>query len=105
VDHTTLAIYHPAAMIVYTRCPTVLAEQFADTLILLDHRDGQCVQLNAAAGCVWHALSQPAAVATVADALVAQFGIGDARARGDAQSALEDLVARGFVTRGTPAPE
>lgn len=83
----------------YTRSPSALSERFEDVTLVLDHRTGRSVRLNAAAGVVWDALDGPATPATAADRLAARFGLSADRAMADAVAALDSLEGYGLVTR------
>jgi hypothetical protein len=67
--------------------------------VVLDHRTGSMLRLNAAAGCVWDVLAGPQDLAAVADRLASRFALAPTRARRDALAALEELEREGFVTR------
>ncbi|HWH11920.1 MAG TPA: PqqD family protein [Solirubrobacteraceae bacterium] len=83
----------------YLRSRTALSEIFDERTVVLDHRTGTTVHLNAAAGSIWAALASPQTVDEIAARLTSQFAIPLARARQDALAALEELERQELVTR------
>jgi hypothetical protein len=72
--------------------------------VVLDHRTGSMVRLNAAAGCVWDTLARPQDLAGVAERLASRFALEPARARRDALAALEELERQELVMRRPDRP-
>lgn len=87
---------------IVTRRPDVLAEAVHDEVVVLDPVTSRYVRLNRTAAALWQALDEPATVATLAEAVAAQFGIGAERALADASAFVQAVAQRDLVTLAPP---
>jgi hypothetical protein len=84
-------------MVRYRRHTAALSTQLGGEVIVL-HLDRQRYYgLNASAACLWRALEHGADEATLAAALVRDFGLDPAAANAHARESLRELVRLRFV--------
>jgi hypothetical protein len=75
-----------------------LSMKVADAVVLIvDLRDGRCVELNRTAGRVWQGLESGLSATEIARDLAKEFGIEEARAAADVHALMSDLRAQGFL--------
>jgi hypothetical protein len=75
----------------------VLAQTTLVHAVLLDSVSGEYFELNPVGSVIVRGLIAGEAGTAIVDAIVAQFAVEPARARGDLQTFIDGLVARGLL--------
>ncbi len=68
-----------------------------DEVVVLDLEGSVYLKLNGSGRLLWERLNEPCDVSDLIEALVAEYGIDEERARTDVESFLADLRERGLL--------
>lgn len=82
--------------------PQVMSRPVGNETVLLDLASGQYFGLDSVGKRIWESVAEGRSLAETADALVAEFEVGEEQARSDVIDFATSLAERGLLVRGLP---
>ena len=74
-----------------------ISADLGDRVVVVDLRDGSCLELNASGSRIWRGLERELPTADIVRDLASHFGIDEARAAGDVSSLIDQLRRQGLL--------
>ena len=93
------------------RSADVIGAELQDSIVLLQTKTWTYLELNETGIEIWRQLESPRSLASLIEALLAQFDVDEPRCRSEVEAFVEELTSREFIhldarssTDGTTAP-
>jgi hypothetical protein len=83
----------------YRRAIDLMEAELGDELVALDPNGGACFGFNSVASSVWRQLEQPRTFDELCGSLLEEYEVDQVQCAAELRELLDDLCARGLVTR------